>query len=237
MGDVTIDESAAIAPGVVLQAASGSRIVVGRGACLAAGVCVQSRAGVLTISAGVSLGASVLIVGKGTIGTNACVSPGSTLINPSVAADTILPPDTLIGAQPDSSQRHTYSQPQSSHQSVSTQPVSAQPETFKNTFVEPGPIEAKPVSIPDLSDQSSTFTPPPLLNQPFSQPVETNGSLNSTPNGTHNGFSTNGVQSGYGSSSLTAPSSNHQVYGRSQVNELISALFPNRQSLNDNSSS
>ncbi|MGI8933966.1 MAG: hypothetical protein ACR2FS_07820, partial [Phormidesmis sp.] len=171
MGDVTIDESAAIAPGVVLQAASGSRIVVGRGACLAAGVCVQSRAGLLTISAGVSLGSSVLVVGKGTIGTNACVSPGSTLINPSVAADTILPPDTLIGAQPDSPQRNDYSRAQP----VRTQPVSAQTETFKNTFVEPGPIAPKPISVPDLSDQTSTFVPPPLLNQPFSQPVQTNG--------------------------------------------------------------
>ncbi|CAN5722824.1 hypothetical protein BH23CYA1_BH23CYA1_00260 [soil metagenome] len=234
MGDVTIDESAAIAPGVVLQAASGSRIVVGRGVCLAAGVCVQSRAGLLTISAGVSLGASVLVVGKGTIGTNACVSPGSTLINPSVAADTILPPDTLIGAQPDSPQRNDYSRAQPVRtQPARTQPVSAQTETFKNTFVEPGPIAPKPISVPDLSDQTSTFVPPPLLNQPFSQPVQTNGSLN----GPHNGSSTNGVQSGYGSSSLAAPTPNHQVYGKSQVTELISALFPNRQPLNDNSSS
>lgn len=229
MGDVTIDESAAIAPGVVLQAASGSRIVIGKGACLAAGVCVQSRAGVLTISAGVSLGASVLVVGKGTIGVNACVSAGSTLINPSVAADSILPPDTLIGAQADAAQRNGYSRPQQS-----PQPVSARPEAFKNTFVEPGPVGPKPISVPSLSDQSSTFVPPPLLNQPFSQPLnQTNGSVN----GTHNGSSTNGVQSGYGSSSLTAPAANHQVSGKSQVNELISALFPNRQPLNDHSSS
>ena len=229
MGDVTIDESAAIAPGVVLQAASGSRIVVGRGACLAAGVCVQSRAGVLTISAGVSLGASVLVIGKGTIGANACVSPGSTLINPSVTADAILPPDTLISAQPDAAQRNGYSQPQ-----PSSQPINTQPETFKNTFVEPGPIEPKPISVPDLSDQSSTFVPPPPINQPFSQPFkQADGSTNQS----YNGSSTNGVQSSYGSSSLTKPTANNQVYGKSQVTELISALFPNRQSLNDNSSS
>lgn len=238
MGDVTIDESAAIAPGVVLQAASGSRIVVGRGACLAAGVCLQSRAGVLTISAGVSLGASVLVIGKGTIGTNACVSPGSTLINPSVAADAILPPDTLIGAQSsDSTQRNGYSRPQPSPQPISVQleqPISVQPETFKNTFVEPGPVGPKPISIPNLNDQSSTFVPPPPINQPFSQPFnQANGSTGQS----HNGSSTNGVQSGYGSSSLAAPNSNAQVYGKSQVTELISALFPNRQPLNDNSSS
>ncbi len=236
MGDVTIDESAAIAPGVVLQAAPGSRIAIGKGACLAAGVCVQSRAGVLTISAGVSLGANVLVVGKGTVGANACVSPGTTLINPSIAADSILPPDTLIGAQSGSAQRNGYSSLQSNSQPNSqpnSQAVRTQPETFKNTFVEPGPVGPKPISVPDLSDQSSTFVPPTLLNQPFNQPLpQANGSAN----GNH-GSSTNGVQSGYGSSSLTAPTSNHQVYGKSQVNELISALFPNRQPLNDNSSS
>lgn len=263
MGDVAIDKTAAIAPGVVLQAAPGSRIVVGQGACLAAGVCVQSRAGVLTISAGVSLGASVLVIGKGTIGVNACVSPGSTLIDPSVAAKTILPPGMLIGDQKAGSpspaqsyssdfsqsqkgsrvgsQANGYSSGPSTYQSsgpsngyrspqTSTQP-SSQPDTFKNTFVEPGPIEAKPISIPDLSDQSSEFVPPPLLNQPF------NSASASPPNQSQNGTSVNGVQSGYGSSSLTVHPTNNQVYGKSQVTELISTLFPNRQPLNDNSSS
>ena len=234
MGDVTIDESVAIAPGVVLQAASGSRIVIGRGACLAAGVCVQSRSGILTISAGVSLGASVLVIGKGTIGKNACVSPGSTLINPSVAADAVLPPDTLIGAQPDTSQRNGYSQPQPSPAPTGPLPISPQPETFKNTFVEPGPVEPKPISVPDLSDQSSTFVPPPPINQPFNQPFK---QVDASTSQNYNGASTNGVQSSYGSSSLTSPAVNNQVYGKSQVTELISALFPNRQSLNDNSSS
>lgn len=258
VGDVTVDESSAIAPGVVIQASSGSRIVIGKGVCIAAGVCIQSRSGVLTISSGVSLGANVLIVGHGTIGTNACISPGSTLINPAVAAEAILPPASLIGADStasssghnsdqnnskrssfksnsfkrkgiksngfkndspatlnDSSNGYTYSQPLSRGPSSTTQP-----ETFKNTFIEPGPISAKPVSIPDLSDQSSEFVPPPSINQPFNQPYN----------------QTNGVQSGQGSSSLTVHSSN-EVYGKSQVNQLIAALFPNRQSLNGNSSS
>ena len=96
VGDVLVDPSAVIAPGVVLQASSGSRLVIGRGVCLAAGVCIQSRQGVLTISEGVSLGANVLVIGSGEIGANACVSAGSTLINPTVSAEALLPPDTLI---------------------------------------------------------------------------------------------------------------------------------------------
>ncbi|MEO0520606.1 MAG: hypothetical protein AAF171_25280, partial [Cyanobacteria bacterium P01_A01_bin.116] len=66
VGDVSVDASAAIAPGVVLQASPGSRIVIGKGVCLAGGVCLQSKSGVLTISSGVSLGANVLVVGNGT---------------------------------------------------------------------------------------------------------------------------------------------------------------------------
>ena len=239
VGDVAIDDSSAIAPGVVLQAASGSRIVIGKGVCIAAGVCIQSRAGVLTLASGVSLGANVLVIGSGTIGENACISPGSTLINPTVEAEAILPPASLIGASPTSSSyknnssatlnsssngytySHSSSGQSSSGQSPSSVPSSAaQPETFKNTFVEPDPIAAKPISIPDLSDQSSEFVPPPPINQPLNQPYN----------------QTNSVQSGQGSSSLAVHSSS-EVYGKSQVNQLIAALFPNRQSLNGNSSS
>ena len=275
VGDVAIDDSSAIAPGVVLQASPGSRIVIGKGVCIAAGVCIQSRSGLLTISSGVSLGANVLIIGKGTVGANACISPGSTIINPTVEAGAILPPSTLIGASPtvsnDTSARNAASSysnqsannfqsngfqsngfQNSSSQNSGTQnggfqsdrpPIphssstngyiyskpsqatassTPQPEPsnapFKNTFVEPGPVAAKPISIPDLSDQTSTFVPPPPLNQP----------LNQTSNPTNN------VQSNYGSSSLTVHSSN-EVYGKTQVNQLISALFPSRQSLNNDS--
>ena len=98
MGDVTVADGVAIAPGVVLQASPGSRIVIAAGACLSAGVCVQSRNGVLTIGAGVSLGANVLVVGNGTVGANSCVSPGSTLMNPQIEAGALLQPGTLVDA-------------------------------------------------------------------------------------------------------------------------------------------
>ncbi len=252
VGDVAIDDSSAIAPGVVLQASSGSRIVIGKGVCIAAGVCIQSRSGALTISSGVSLGANVLIVGNGTIGANACIGPGSTLINPTVEAEAILPPASLVGANPtassprstsaqnnfqnnfqnnsfkgnssatlnSSNNGYTYSQPSPSVPPLNTPSPAVRSETFKNTFVEPEPIAAKPISIPEIGDQSNEFVPPPPINQPLNQPYN----------------QTNGVQSGQGSSSLAVHSSN-EVYGKSQVNQLIAALFPSRQSLNGNSSS
>ncbi len=242
VGDVTVDAAAAIAPGVVLQAASGSRIIIGSGVCIAAGVCIQSRAGILTIASGVSLGANVLVIGSGTIGINACVSPNSTIINPTVAANAILPPASLIGAEIGS---ENIGADNKSHEPVATSTAFSGNGGYQNggyqngsssTFVEPGPVTAQPISIPDISDQSSAFVPPPLLNQPFSQPY--NAGFQSVNN--HNGNLTNGVQSGSSSSSLTANSnqkSNSPVYGKSQVTELIAALFPHRQSLNDSSSS
>ncbi len=200
VGDVTIDVTAAIAPGVVLQASTGSRIVVGEGVCLAAGVCIQSRKGILTIESGANLGANVLVVGNGIVGANACISAGSTLINPAVEAEAILPPDTLIGAdisaKPDAQTdaqtgtKQTQSSPAgfdtrfnthsfgasngfaNSFTNGSAQPASvSQASTSEaSTFVEPSPVVPKSIQVPDIPQQPNEFASPPLLNQPFSQP-------------------------------------------------------------------
>lgn len=288
VGDVTIDTTAAIAPGVVLQASTGSRIVVGEGVCLAAGVCIQSRKGILTIESGASLGANVLVVGNGIVGTNACISAGTTVINPAVEAEAVLPPDTLIGAN--MSAKTGTKQAQSSPSGFnsnsfgasndfnnsfaygSAQPASVpQASTFEastfevstfeaSTFVEPEPITPKPIQIPEISQQPNKFVSPPLLNQPFSQPFNPSNGSNGF-NGSNDPWSNN-VQSDYGngggnggsgnqanssssfqngsasgSSSLTVHSSSDRVYGRDQVSQLISTLFPHRQPLDNHSQS
>ncbi|MBD0343074.1 MAG: carbon dioxide concentrating mechanism protein, partial [Microcoleus sp. Co-bin12] len=68
-GDVVVNEGAAIAPGAILQAEPGSRISIAAGACIGLGVILHAREGTLEIGAGVILGAGVLVVGAGTIGT------------------------------------------------------------------------------------------------------------------------------------------------------------------------
>ena len=230
VGDVTVDASAAIAPGVVLQALPGSRIIIGGNACLAGGVCVQSKAGLLTISPGATLGANVLIVGKGQVGANACISPGSTLIDPKIEDNALLPPNTLLGETPqnrshqdgfsqngfnqNNSSQNGFSQNNSSQSSVG-QNIANQ-ELPKNTFVEPGPVEPKPVQIPTIEVSASS------------------ASYDSSKNGVQLNQKYD-LSSGDGqqSSALTTPS-HDRVYGRHQVSELISTLFPNRQSLNGN---
>lgn len=247
VGDVTVDDSAAIAPGVVLQALPGSRIAIGRGACIAGGVCIQSKGGVLTISAGATLGANVLVVGRGTVGENACISPSSTLIDPQIDSGALLPPNTLLDAAAPTAARGSSmgsnpspdgfspsrfhqngfssngSSPNgfnpSSGQDISTQPLP------KNTFVEPEPIAAKPVQIPsiDVNPPTASYASSNngvQLNQPYKDPSYHGQSYSPTNNGNQ-------------SSALSAPAYD-RVYGREQVSELISTLFPNRHLTNGN---
>lgn len=248
MGDVTVADNVMIAPGVVLQAAPKSRIVIESGACLAGGVCVQSRGGVLTVGANANLGANVLVIGYGEIGSAACVSPGSTLVNPSVEADALLPPGSLVNAslattsafkQPNSasqsaasnaqhngaasgftassyvsevssfvSRSHFVSRGQPYSSSANQVTNSQQNDSFVNTYVEPPPVGPRAIETPSLSDQNGEYIDP--LAQSLPQD--------------------NGVQLSHSSSQESPTHSSHTVYGKDQVSQLISTLFPNRQS-------
>lgn len=237
MGDVTVANSAVIAPGVVLQASPGSRIVVADGACLAGGVCIQARQGVLTIGAGANLGANVLIVGNGIVGENACISPGSTLMNPQVSASSLIPPGSLVTTENStaSSQQSGFSQNGSSQNEFSQNGFSqngssqnglnqngfsqngqtqngaiATDDTYRNTFVEPPPIGPKPIETPSLSDQNGQYVDPSAQKDG----VQSIGAIN---NGSHNNESALSVRS------------NDRVYGKDQVSQLLSTLFPHRQ--------
>ncbi len=260
VGDVTVDSTAAIAPGVVLQAPSGSRIIIEKGVCLAGGVCIQSRKGVLKISSGASLGANVLVVGHGAIGANASIGPSSTVIDPQIEQSAVVPPCSLIGqsvAQPDSKPvvartsfsngvginngagfsngaglgngaSNSYSP--NRYQSVPAKPDYAAPpsDTVESTFVEPPPIGPKAVEIPDLSDQNGQFVDPAAAQNSYGG--FTNGVQLNQPSSSHS--DNGGGLAKNGSSSLTTQS-NGYVYGRNQVSQLMSTLFPNRPSSKD----
>ncbi len=231
MGDVTVAAGAVVAPGVVLQASPGSRIEIASGVCLAGGVCIQSRQGVLKIEASASLGANVLVIGRGKIGANACISPGSTLMNPQIEANAILPPNALVGEAtvdkaPTGSARanlsngysngaSTNSASNGASSSFSASSKHQESDSFVNTFVEPPPIGPKAIEIPDLNDQNGTFVDPS---------VQSNGVQLS--NG-YNNSSAVSSSSSSNSSALSVPA-NDRVYGKDQVSRLISTLFPNR---------
>ncbi len=96
-GNVSIDPSAIVAPGVVLFAEGTNRIEIGAGVCIGAGSIVRATGGNLTIGSGVCIGREVLIIGSGSIARDACIGAGTTSIDPQIAAGAVVPPHSLLG--------------------------------------------------------------------------------------------------------------------------------------------
>ena len=96
-GNVTIHPSAAIAPGVLLQADPESQIIIAAGVCVGMGAILHAHQGILEVEEGANIGAGVLIVGKGKIGTNACIGSMTTVLDSSVGWGEVVPPGSLIG--------------------------------------------------------------------------------------------------------------------------------------------
>lgn len=96
-GDVVLQEGAAVAPGAVLVADFGSSLVVETQVCIGMGAVLHATGGELRVEAGTTLGAGVLVVGKGKIGRRACVGTCATLIDPTVAEGSIIPAGEVIG--------------------------------------------------------------------------------------------------------------------------------------------
>ncbi len=146
-GDVVVNNGAAIAPGVILQADPGSRLSIAAGACIGMGAILHAREGNLDIGAGVILGAGVLVVGAGTIGANACIGAATTLIDPCIPQMQILPAGSLLG--------------DSSRQIVAED---APPET---------PAAATPAVEPPEKEETKLDTPPETAEPP--PPASSNG--------------------------------------------------------------
>ncbi|MBE9142681.1 carbon dioxide concentrating mechanism protein [Planktothrix mougeotii] len=96
-GDVTIDPSATLAPGVILQAATDSQLRIAAGVCVGRGVIIQAYHGILEIEAGVVLGSGVLILGAGTLGENACIGSETTIFESSIAPQQVVAARSVIG--------------------------------------------------------------------------------------------------------------------------------------------
>ncbi|HEY9639849.1 MAG TPA: hypothetical protein V6C57_05160 [Coleofasciculaceae cyanobacterium] len=96
-GNVTIHPTAAIAPGVLLQADPGCQLVVSAGACIGIGSILHAHQGDLVLEAGVTLGSGVLIVGGATIGSNACIGSTTTILNRSIEPQQLVAAGSLIG--------------------------------------------------------------------------------------------------------------------------------------------
>jgi carbon dioxide concentrating mechanism protein CcmN len=103
-GDVTVHPTANIGSGVLLHADPGSQLVVGVGACIGAGCILHAHTGTLFIGDGVILGMGTLVFGTTQVGERSCVGADSSLIDVSIAPNTVLPPNSLIDSYSSSSE-------------------------------------------------------------------------------------------------------------------------------------
>lgn len=101
-GNVIIDETAAIAAGVLIQADQGSSITIAAGVCIGMGVVIHAQNGILEIGAGANLGAGVLVYGNSKIGEGACIGASSSIVRAVINKGQIVPPCSLINGLEDS---------------------------------------------------------------------------------------------------------------------------------------
>ena len=147
-GNVSIDPTAAIAPGVLLQAEADSRIMIGAGVCIGAGSIVHAAGGAIEIGAGVCIGRGVLLIGSGTIDRNACIGAGSTIMNPQIEEGDVIPTHSILGDRSRGEVSVVETPDPPSSPSAPSDPPGADPDTA------------------DVWD-TSTVDPPAMVDPPF----------------------------------------------------------------------
>lgn len=219
-GNVTIHETAAIAPGVILQAAPHSQIILREGACLGKGTVLNAYAGTIEIEAGAILGAGVLLVGRVTIGKDACIGAASSIFNSSVDTLVMIPSGSLLGDHSrswnaDDSNPKTEQIPKESRSQPAAIPspwdedlMTGTSPTEKQENQQKSASVTDPVSPPSATpkEEIQTNPEPEIIN--FVSPVtpEQGGSLQK-----------------------------HSVIGKVYINQLLLSLFPEREFFKQNS--
>ena len=165
-GDVTVHPSAAIAPGVLLQAEEGSQITVAAGACIGMGSILHAYQGKIEIGESANLGAGVLVVGQSQIGAFACIGSSATVFNSTIQPAQMIPPGSLVG---DSSRQATLDTKLEANVNATAADVA--PPISETT------AEAETVFAAPAADVIETQTPPAAdipVQPPNASPPTTN---------------------------------------------------------------
>lgn len=214
-GNVTIHAGAAIAPGVLLQADPGCRIVIHASVCVGLGSVIHAHAGTIEVGEGVIVGAGVLLIGSLTVGDRACVGSGTTVINRSIESMSIVSPGSLLVFE---------------RSGLADEPIE---EVYEPGFCPPSP-EQEEVSKPIESFvQNNGSKPEPEVSQ------SNNGSKPYTDVSQSNNGSKPFVEA-QESDEIESPATqpqlqqNGEVYGQAYVNRLLGKLFPDQRAMNNN---
>jgi carbon dioxide concentrating mechanism protein CcmN len=147
-GDVTVHPTANVASGVLLHADPGSQLIIGVGACIGAGCVLHAHTGTLFIGDGVILGMGTLVFGTTQVGERSCVGADSSLIDVSIAPNTVLPPNSLIDAYSSSPEYAEAHPPESGETSVHSDVRPAgresidEPKKSETPVSEPEPVKS-----------------------------------------------------------------------------------------------
>jgi len=205
-GDVTIDESAVIAPGTILKAAPNSRIVIGAGVCVGMGTILNACDGAIALEEGATLGAGVLIIGQAKIGKNACIGSATTIFNASIDPIAVIPAGSLLG---DASRQ---AEKESDSYTVERSPASTTPS---NTAT------AKKLSQKTILD-------------PWEEPNNSQNGLSASKSDEKKSPSTESevpIEVDRADSQLNIKPAKSPVVGQMYINQLLFTLFPERNAI------
>ncbi|MBD2314738.1 carbon dioxide concentrating mechanism protein [Desertifilum sp. FACHB-1129] len=220
-GDVSIDPSASIASGVLLQADPECRIVISAGVCIGMGSILHAHGGDIVLEAGAILGAGVLAIGQVTIGANACVGSITTLFNADVQPSEAIASGSVLGDR--SRQIVLDGRPGVEERRETVAAIAAESEVAQL----PPPPEEPKASVNNSVMQSSidaAIARNAVANKPFSPahlntyvaPVSENSTAAPEP----------------APPSPQTNSNSSVVYGQEHLNRLRGTLFPHSQALN-----
>ncbi len=199
-GDVVIDQTAAIASGVLIQADDGGKIIIGAGVCIGMGAVLHAQDGLLEIGTGANLGAGVLVYGTTKIGEGACIGASSSIVRAIIAKGAIVPPCSLISGLEQSAIEKKVS-PAIAQELEINNSVAAAPESIAANFVELTVTETQ-IEIPTEAIAE--------------QPLETDAQVNSAISPTGTDITT----------LVAANSVQAKAHAQSQINRFIKRLYP-----------
>ncbi|AFZ26008.1 hypothetical protein Cylst_3895 [Cylindrospermum stagnale PCC 7417] len=232
-GEVTIHESAVLAPGVILQAAVNSKIIIGPGVCIGMGTILQVHEGILEVEAGANLGAGFLMVGNGKIGTNACIGSATTVFHCSVEAGQVVPPGSILGDTSRQIGEPKQLEPSATNStSTNTEEPEENPQVISSTNISAS-------AFVELKYQStfSSKSNPVTGSQSAPDGVDTKTADSSLREDTQKGSTLVSIQDSEPNQSDAEPNIfGAQIYGQGSIERLLSTLFPHRQPLNDSNS-
>jgi carbon dioxide concentrating mechanism protein CcmN len=160
-GDVTIDESAVIAPGTILNAAPNSRIVIRAGVCVGMGTVLNASGGAIEIEEGAVIGAGVLAIGNVQIGDRACVGTATTIFNASVEKMAVIPSGSLIGDISRQVAMVVENRANNAKHSVAdNNGYTPEPETDREQALQDSSIESEQVKNENSSEEPSVEVAP-----------------------------------------------------------------------------